>query len=247
MFKPELSLSPSGMPFLTNQNIDSIGEQMAVDFDKAILLNPHELDIDRFVERYLKMAVDFMYLSHCGVYLGTTVFQTTDWLPVYLPEENCADYAHVDAGTIIIDSSLAEESQEHRYRYTLGHEGGHSVLHTTYFLNTIGSSERDQTGIYVRCRADFKIGRNQFSGIRNMTDIERAEQQANRFSAAILMPKSAVKILLARKPYNRKAGWIADAITKISETFNVSYAAAFYRLKDLEIIEQDAICPFRLS
>ena len=71
MFKPELSLSPSGMPFLTNQNIDSIGEQMAVDFDKAILLNPHELDIDRFVERYLKMAVDFMYLSHCGVYLGT--------------------------------------------------------------------------------------------------------------------------------------------------------------------------------
>ena len=247
MFNPVLELSPSGMPVLSNQKIDLMGEQMAVDFDKAILLKPHELDVERFVERYLKMSLDFMYLSHCGVYLGTTVFQTTDYLPVYLPEERHADYAHVDAGTIIIDSSLADGSKEHRYRYTLGHEGGHSVLHTTYFLNSIGSAERDQTGIYVRCRADFKIGKNQYSGIRNMTDIERAEQQANRFSAAILMPRSAVKILLARKPYNRKAGWIADAIMKLSETFNVSYTAAFYRLKDLDIIETDAICPFRLS
>lgn len=241
MFKPILNYSQSGMPIISNSEIDILGERMAVDFDNTILLDPHAIDIDRFVERYLKKTVDFMYLSHCGVYLGATVFQTTDSLPVYIPEENCADYAHVDAGTIIIDGTLDDESKEHRYRYTLGHEGGHSVLHTSYFLNTIGSKERDQTGLYIRCRADFRIGKNRYSSIRNLTDEERAEQQANRFSAAVLMPQSAMRILLARKPYNGKTEWIENATTQISKTFNVSREAAFYRLKDLEIIEKDAV------
>lgn len=53
------------------------------------------------------------------------------------------------------------------------------------------SSERDDTGIYVRCRSDFKVSGRDFSGFRSLTDAERAEQQANRFSAAVLMPRSA--------------------------------------------------------
>lgn len=168
------------------------------------------------------MPIEFMYLSHCGVYLGTTVFQTTDYLPVYIPEDKCADYAHVEAGTMVIDGSLDNEDQGHRLRFTLGHEGGHGVLHPSYFLNTIGSSERDDTGIYVRCRSDFKVSGRDFSGFRSLTDAERAEQQANRFSAAVLMPRSAVKILLAGRPYNRTEGWIISAMEQISDTFNVS-------------------------
>ena len=77
-----------------------------------------------------------------------------------------------------------------------------------------------------------------------MTDAERAEQQANRFSAAVLMPKSAVKILLAGKTYNRTEAWIKSAINQISDTFNVSKEAAFYRLKGLKIIENNVTMPF---
>lgn len=241
MFKPELKYSRSGMPVISNEDIDALGERMAVDFDRTSLFNPHSIDIERFVEKYLKMPIEFMYLSHCGVYLGTTVFQTTDYLPVYIPEEKCADYAHVEAGTVVIDGSLNDENQEHRLRFTLGHEGGHGVFHPPYFLNTIGSNHRDDTGIYVRCRSDFTVSRKDFSGFHTMTDAERAEQQANRFSAAILMPKSAVKILLAGKPYNGTEEWVFSAVNQISDTFNVSKEAAFYRLKGLEIIEEHAL------
>ena len=96
----------------------------------------------------------------------------------------------------------------------------------------------------MRCRSDFKVSGRDFSGFRSLTDAERAEQQANRFSAAVLMPRSAVKNLLAGRPYNRTEGWIIFATEQISNAFNVSKEAAFYRLKGLEMIEEHAKMPF---
>ena len=243
MYRPELKHKANGIPIVSNKELDQIGERMALDFDPSLLLDPHPVDIDRFIEKYLGLHLDYMYLSHCGVYLGTTVFQTTDYLPIYDPVEHRADYAHADAGTIIIDSSLEEEGQEHRYRFTAGHEGSHGILHPSYFLNTIGSEHRDETGIYVRCRADFKTCR-QNGLLLPMSDDERVEQQANRLSAAILMPQNSVKLLFASDPYNRQGSWLYSALDRMSEVFDVSAEAAFYRLKDLEIIDDRARFPF---
>lgn len=243
MYKPELKYKANGVPIVSNKELDQIGERMAIDFDPSLLLDPHPVDIDRFIEKYLGLHLDYMYLSHCGVYLGTMVFQKTDRLPVYIPEEHRAEYAHAEAGTVIIDSSLEVEGQEHRYRFTAGHEGSHGILHTSYFLNSIGSEQRDETGIYVRCRADFKTCR-QNGLLLPMSDDERVEQQANRLSAAILMPQNSVKLLFARDPYDRKESWVCSAMNRMSEVFNVSTEAAFYRLKALEIIDDNTPFPF---
>lgn len=239
MYKPELKYKANGVPVVSNKELDQIGERMVIDFDPTMLLDPHPVDIDRFIEKYLGLHLDYMYLSHCGVYLGTMVFQTTNSLPVYIPEERRAEYAHVDAGTVIIDNSLDSDGQEHRYRFTAGHEGSHGILHPSYFLNSVGSERRDETGIYVRCRADFKACR-QRGLLLPMSDDERVEQQANRLSAAILMPQNSVKLLFARNPYNRKASWISAALKRMSEVFNVSAESAFYRLKDLDLIDDRA-------
>ena len=40
MFKPELKYSRSGMPIISNEDIDTLGERMAVDFDHTSLLFP---------------------------------------------------------------------------------------------------------------------------------------------------------------------------------------------------------------
>jgi len=61
-----LKYSRSGMPVISNEDIDTLGERMAVDFDHTSLFNTHPIDIERFVEKYLKMPIEFMYLSHCG-------------------------------------------------------------------------------------------------------------------------------------------------------------------------------------
>lgn len=231
MYRPQLAIKANGLPVVSNDELDVIGERLIADFCPIATLVPQEIDIDRFVVNYLKMEQDFQFLSHCGVYLGMTVFQNTNYLPVYDPVLKEAKYIHANAGTVLIDNTLLESNQEHRYRFTLGHEAGHFVLHPSYFLNQIGIDSSDP---FIRCRYDFSLGgSNRYC----MTDAKRAEQQANRFSSAILMPRCSVKILLARTPNRGQRNWSSLAVEKLVNTFNVSADAALYRLKELGYID----------
>lgn len=234
MYRPNFNYSSNGMPFISNGEIDTVAEQLIADYKADILFNPQEIDIDRFATNYLNVDLDYQYLSHCGVYLGMTIFQTQDDIPVYDPELREAVFVHEDANTIIIDNSLLEENQEHRYRFTLGHESGHSLLHPSYFLNR---SENESNQSYVICRSDFASGNYQR---HHLDSRSRAEQQANYFSSAVLMPKCSVNILMAGLPYRGQPLWIEKAVTLLSETYNVSREAAFYRLKSLGYINSTA-------
>lgn len=71
----------NGVPILSKKEINDIGFQMIRDFDQTIAYQPGPLDIERFLEFYLKMTADYQYLSHNGVYLGMTVFNDTDRIP----------------------------------------------------------------------------------------------------------------------------------------------------------------------
>ena len=75
----------SGAPVLSRKEIDIIGENLVSDFNPDAMHTPQEIDIDLFVQDYLGADQDFQYLSHCGVYLGMTVFNDTDKVPVYDP------------------------------------------------------------------------------------------------------------------------------------------------------------------
>ena len=120
MYRPEIKRKRSGAPVLSRKEIDVIGQNIVGDFMPEALKSPQEIDIDLLAQDYLGMDQDFQYLSHCGVYLGMTVFNDTDKVPVYDPQNNCADYISAKAHTVIIDKTLLEENQEHRYRFTMG-------------------------------------------------------------------------------------------------------------------------------
>ena len=62
MYKPELKYTANGVPVVSNKELDQIGERMAIDFDPSLLLDPHPVDIDRFIEKYLGLHLDYMYL-----------------------------------------------------------------------------------------------------------------------------------------------------------------------------------------
>lgn len=238
-YQPVLNIGENGIPIISNEELDTIGERLVADFSPSLVFSPKEIDIDRFVTRYLSLKQDFYLLSHCGVYLGTTVFQTTDFLPIYDPDTRRAEYAHADAGTVIIDSTLLEEAQEHRYRFTMGHEGSHSILHPSYYLNTIGVDDEERQFAYVRCRADFSVSSETVRHNRyHLSDKKRLEQQANRLASAILMPRCSVKMALARVPNRGHRDWGLFAAQRLSEIFNVSHEAAFYRLKELGYIDR---------
>ena len=92
MYTPSLRVKNNGVPILSKAEIDAIGERFVRDFQPEVLTNPSPVDIEGFIEFYLGMTPDYQYLSHNGVYLGMTVFNDTNKVPVFDPATNRAEY-----------------------------------------------------------------------------------------------------------------------------------------------------------
>lgn len=235
MYKPTFKTNARSLPILSRAEIDQIGETLVADFNPAAMQEPMEIDIDRFITRYLGMEQDFQNLSHCGLYLGMTVFNDSDRVVVFNHEKWCAEYISVKAGTVIIDNSLLADNQEHRYRFTAGHEASHGILHSAYFAQ-LAKKNISATDIMpvVQCRADStRVHRNTS---RMKTDADWMEWQANSLSSSILMPRSMV-IKAARRAEQRSCSANA-ALEAVIRTFNVSNDAAYYRLQELNLVPQ---------
>lgn len=241
MYRPEIKRKKSGAPVLSRKEIDTIGENIIGDFMPEALKYPQEIDIDLLAQEYLRMEQDFQYLSHCGVYLGMTVFNDTDKVPVYDPINNCADYISAKAHTVIIDRTLLEENQEHRYRFTMGHEVGHEFLHKEYFAYdpaqiTLFDYFGNAPIPMVQCRVDTKKLDAKTS--TTWGDREWMEWQANAISSALLMPVSMVRKVAEdfNKPQFSNVLCYYALAEKVASVFNVSLEAAGYRLKQLGYI-----------
>ncbi len=244
MYKPLFRTKDNGVPILSREEINDIAEQFTYDYQKSALTNPEPFEIEKFLEFYLRMNTDYKYLSHNGIYLGMTVFNETDKIPVYNPNTERAEYIHADANTVIIDNRLIEDKkQEHRLRFTQGHEAGHSILHSKCFVSNpnqfpISSrSDPDKKDIpMVLCRTDSVFSRTR-KDPRDWTDNERMEWQANAMSSALLMPRSAVRRLFeVNGRFGTRGSQICNTIYALIDECNVSHEAALYRLKDLGCI-----------
>ncbi len=246
MYRPDIIRKKSGAPVLSKKEIDTIGENIVGDFMPEALKSPQEIDIDLLAQDYLGMEQDFQYLSHCGVYLGMTVFNDTDKVPVYDPSTNRAEYISAKAHTVIIDRTLLENNQEHRYRFTMGHEAGHEFLHKEYF-----AYDPDQLTIWdlngmshpamVQCRVDTK--KLDCAQNTTWTDRDWMEWQANALSSAMLMPASMVRMVadnFARTDLGHDFYYYALA-DRVASVFNVSFEAAGYRLNNLGYIPREFV------
>lgn len=234
MYTPTFRTNRANVPILSKNDIDDLGERLVEDFCPQALKSPAAIDIDRFITRYLRMEQDYKYLTHCGVFLGMTVFNDTDRVVVYNPARNCAEYISVHAGTVIIDNSLLEEKQEHRYRFTAGHEAAHGLLHSGFFQNNPNQPMKRGSDYVpmVQCRVEAAKGSRK--PVTQWSDKDWMEWQANRLASAILMPKSAVLRVAHEAEDN---SMLVDAGREaVVEVFNVSSEAAFYRLKDLGFV-----------
>ncbi len=177
MYKPTFKTNANNLPILSRAEIDRIGECLVEDFNPDAIKEPTEIDVDRFITRYLGMTQDFQYLSHCGLYLGMTVFNDSDRVTVFNPDKWHAEFISAKAGTVIIDNSLLAENQEHRYRFTAGHEAAHGILHSAYFAR-MAERNASATDIMpmVQCRADNTCAFR--SSSRKKSDAEWMEWQA---------------------------------------------------------------------
>ena len=234
MYQPNFKKRKNNIPVLSKWEIDEIAGGYLLDFSPDAVVNPQPVNVELFLESYLDLILDYQYLSNDGRYLGMTVFNNTNRIPVFIPDENCADYYSATAGTVVIDTTLTADNQLNRCRYTCGHECGHWVFHRghyNYDPNQLALFEMEQP--FVQCR---KVSHADFSG-NTMTwdDARWLEWQADKFASCFLMPNTAVR--------NFFDGWelkeknTLNTIATISKIFQVSEEAARYRLMDLGYIK----------
>jgi hypothetical protein len=131
------------------------------------------IPIEDIIEKYLKLHVAFDDL-HRLLEIPRAGFGT---------EPDIFGAIWLETGEIVIDESLDPEIRptiEGRYRFTLGHEGGHWRLHQPLIKanNGQGSFFGDTYQSTVVCRSSQSK--------------ERVELQANLYASCLLMPRKLV-------------------------------------------------------
>lgn len=230
----------NGIPILSASELESIGDALIKDFCPEVISKPQEVDIEAFSELYMGFKQDFQYLSHSGFIMGMMVYDDTDFIPVYNPQNNEAEYVHADKDTVIIDSMLLEKHQEHRYRFTLGHEAGHGGLHSSLLKNkennsVSGSNEHN----WLQCTNKTVQAGKAVAGEKS--SIDWMEWQANSLTSAVLMPRLSIGNALKKFDTFKLCDFefAYCAVSYISQLFNVSEQAALIRLQKLGYITSE--------
>jgi Zn-dependent peptidase ImmA (M78 family) len=130
--------------------------------------------------------------------------------------ENVSGVLYIDKGKGVIGYNKHES--EVRRRFTIAHEIGHFILH------------RLDNEIFV----DKKAFKGLYRDDNSATGEIKQEREANAFAAALLMPRERILQELEKVPFDL-SDEKEDAITKLSETFNVSSQAMMYRISKLRL------------
>ncbi len=190
MLEFDTCYSFSQIPNATYDSLDDYAEKVVADFAPALLKNPGPIDVDSFLEYYLGLTVKFQCISNNKKILGITAFN--DGVVDIINEYGLPDQLIVNAGTVIIDTSLTAKKSEPRLRFTMMHEGGgHWLLHRKAFAddNPFGPA-----GIYANQYLAAKEGRGDYlRSQKERNDIDRMERQADFTAAGILMPRPALR------------------------------------------------------
>ena len=239
----------SQVPYLTYEALEEYAEKVVADFAPERLNNPGALDVDRFIEYYLGLSVEYHRICYDRKVLGMTAFNDGK---IDVADENTGlpEPIPVSKGTIVIDTSLTVSKRSiPRLRFTMMHEGaGHWLLHRKAFApdNPFGPA-----GVYKNQYLAAKEGRDDYnSSQKEKTDNQCMERQADFLAAAILMPRPALRntfraffksnhdrprqIVKGTSPLD---DYYAKRLPEyVAETYNVSKRAATIRLEKLNAI-----------
>lgn len=235
MYQPRLRKQRNGILIMSNNEINTHAEEYLRDYNSSLLKIPQPVDIEVFAEFYLDLALDYTYLSYCGLILGRMVFQETERFPVYLPVEKCVDYLYVKRGTMLIDNILLDDRNESRLRSTIGHECGHWVFHSDFYsrINSKNNQKNTPLSTIAGCKkTDIESGADSNGRRKLVTDTDWLEHHAKYFNAAILMPKTPFIYAVTKM---MKYGYVKEdeLAEKLSDIFQVSPASASIRLSQL--------------
>jgi len=239
--------SLSRVPMITYAALDEYAEAVIRDALPYALAAPTPIDVERFIEFYLGLSVEFKSVSYDRKVLGMTAFNAGT---VYVICEKTGRRIpiEVDEGTVFVEPLLTEKRNAARRRFTIMHEGAHWLIHRPAFAedNPFGTP-----GMYDNQYLAAKEGRIDYSRCqKERTDSERIERQADFLASALLMPKTTLRMAFVEffkcfdiKPHALIRGKrdfddnLAEMLPEfVADKFRVSKRAALIRLEKLNAI-----------
>jgi hypothetical protein len=231
-----MSMSRTGIPVLSKMELEELGEAYARDYQPSMFADAEPFQVESFATDYLKLEVEYQWLSNNGCYLGVAILGDRQTVVLYDPETDRPFRREYGLGTVLLDASLQELSRDTTLRFTLLHECAHQVLHRPYFQR-----HRDA----VACRSAVLSGLIR-DPEKAWTNVDWLEWQANYLASCILMPLGAVRTCVRENEldesyrYRIKRGMPESnafrmAAFELAPMFRVSEAAAGSRLRALGV------------
>jgi Zn-dependent peptidase ImmA (M78 family) len=232
---------------ITYDALDQYAEAVIRDAQPSALDAPVPIDVEKFIEFYLGLAIEFKSVSYDRQILGMTAFNDGT---IYVISEQTGKRVpiQVSGGTVFVEPLLTEKRNAARRRFTVMHEGAHWLIHRPAFAedNPFGTP-----GMYDNQYLAAKEGRIDYSRCqKERNDHERIERQADFLASALLMPKSTLRMAFVEffKFYGEKPRALVRGKDNMDENlaemlpeyvakqFNVSKRAALIRLEKLNAI-----------
>ena len=234
MVRPVMSVSRTGMPVLSKMELEELGEAYVRDFQPSMFADTEPFQAELFATDYLKLELEYQWLSNNGCYLGVAVLGDRQAVILYDPETDRPFRREYGLGTVLLDASLQELSRDTTLRFTLLHECAHQILHRPYFQRHYDAVACRSTVFFVAIRDPEKA----------WTDVDWMEWQANYLASCLLMPPGAVRACVRENEldeyyrYRIKRGMLKSnalrmAAFELAPMFRVSETAAGSRLRAL--------------
>jgi hypothetical protein len=192
---------------------------------KLLPADPQPIKVDRFLEKYFQVVVDYTELE--DDIMGSTVFNTKG------------------AVTGFLISSKIEQggtpSAERRVRSTLAHEGGHGLLHPKLFIEEGTTSLFGSSDVNTKPTPKFLCRTGDIAPAFGAPPYTGKwwEWQANRAIGGLLLPKTLVRKATAtfleetafgpQLPESKRPA----AEKHLAETFDVNPAVSRIRLNEM--------------
>jgi Zn-dependent peptidase ImmA (M78 family) len=159
-------------------------------------------------------------------------------IPVYDTTAKRAEFSPINANTVVIDNSIVD-GKECVFRSSVMHECGHGMYHREIFEH--GNTRIIELDDYplgiAACRASDVVGGKKSLKMPR----DWIEHHAKVFSAAILMPRYAMRIVCYDKSMrecaeNFSPEYADEVLTKrVADVFEVSEQSAKIRIKQLNL------------
>lgn len=235
----------NGVLVIKDEEIELLAYRQLRDYQKGYFKEPHALNVDDFVENYLKVKVGYHVLSLDQSKLGAAAL--TDGILPILDSNGEVSFREIKKGQIFIDCQACKEI-ETRIRFTLGHEAGHSQFDTNIDLGRLNLSDSVSDTFVDIFDQKSKRGKR--------TPREWMEHHANRYAVYLLMPRIFVTKLwkkyhddyfLGRKITQHSPKRLWKIVHDIASDLCVAQHSIALRLAELNIISREMFNSLKLN